>query len=351
MSAARQTHTAADRPNLKVVGKPQHETVERARRTLRARNYRPRTAKAYVYWIDRYLTFHASADPLDLREPEVNAFLTQLAVGEDVAASTQNQALSALLFLYDKVLGRPLEHIENIVRARKPKRLPTVLSRAEWERLQRELNGTPLLVCQLIYGSGLRLDEALNLRVKDLDFDRGEILIRRAKGNKERVTMLPDAIRTPLKAHMARAKRVHERDLSMGLGRVPLPYALGRKYRNAEREWGWQWVFPASTYFTDSNDGIKYRYHLHPSVVQKAVRTACIAAKIAKHATPHALRHSFATHLLEDGYDIRTVQELLGHASVKTTQIYTHVLNRGGLGVRSPLDATGGRGLRSRYTQ
>lgn len=347
MSRAEETYAAANRPLLQVVGKPQDEILDRARRILRARNYVPKTVKAYVYWIDRYLTFHASADPQDLSEPEVNAFLTQLAVVQDVAASTQNQALSALLFFYEKVLGRPLEHVENIVRARKPKTRPTVLSRAECKALLRELEGIPLLVCQLLYGSGMRLDEALNLRIKDLDFDRREILVRRAKGNKDRVTMLPDAVRAPLKAHMARGKRIHEADLAMGLGRVPLPYALARKYRNAEREWGWQWVFPASTYFTDSNDGIKYRYHRHESVVQKAVRRARVGAKIAKEATPHTLRHSFATHLLEDGYDIRTVQELLGHASVKTTQIYTHVLNRGGLGVRSPLDGFGGRNPRS----
>ena len=346
-----ESHAADERPLLRVVGKPPDEAVERARRVLRARNYGARTVKAYLYWIDRFLTYHASADPLELREAEVNAFLTQLAVGQDVAASTQNQALSALLFFYAKVLGRPLEHMENIARARKPKRMPTVLSRGECEALFRELDGVALLVCQLLYGGGMRLDEALNLRVKDLGFDRREIAVKRAKGNKDRVTILPDAVRGPLQAHLARGKRIHERDLAMGLGRVPLPYALDRKYRNAEREWGWQWVFPASTYFTDSNDGIKYRYHLHQSVIQKAVRSACVRAKIAKHATPHVLRHSFATHLLENGYDIRTVQELLGHASVKTTQIYTHVLNRGGHGVRSPLDSFGLPASPKRYTE
>jgi integron integrase len=329
------------RPALELVGNPQDQALVRAKRVLTARHYSNRTTESYLHWIERFLIFHNWADPLELREGQVNAFLTELAVSKKVAESTQNQALAALLFFYEKVLGRPLERVENIVRAKRPKHLPVVLSRKEAQALLSEMSGVPLIICQLLYGSGLRLDEALNLRVKDLDFYRLEITTRRAKGNKDRVTVLPDAVAGPLKEHLTRAKRIHQEDLAMGLGRVPLPYALDRKYRNAEREWAWQWVFPASGYFTDEKDGIRYRYHLHPSVVQKTVRSACVRAQITKHATPHVLRHSFATHLLEDGYDIRTIQELLGHASVKTTQIYTHVLNRGGRGVRSPLDSFG----------
>ena len=265
--------------------------------------------------------------------------MTNLAVKQNVAASTQNQALSALLFLFDKVLGRPLDRIDGVVRARKPQRLPTVLSRQEVLALLAELGGAPRLVAQLLYGGGMRLNEVLNLRVKDIDFDRREISIREGKGKRDRVTMLPGAVVVPLKRHLEDVKRMHDADLARGLGRVPLPTALGRKYPRADQEWAWQWVFPATSYYTDRETNLEYRYHLHPTVVQKAVRAAAMRARIPKHVTPHALRHSFATHTLEDGYDIRTVQELLGHASVRTTQVYTHVLNRGGHGVRSPLDA------------
>ncbi|MGH2811398.1 MAG: integron integrase [Actinomycetota bacterium] len=316
-----------------------HEVLERARRVLKARHYKPKTIKAYLFWIKRFIKF-VSQRELDLiREREVNEFLTNLAVKENVAASTQNQALSALLFLFDKVLGRPLDRIEGVVRARKPQRLPTVLSRAEVEALLSELDGVPRLVAQLLYGGGMRLNEVLNLRVKDIDFDRREITIREGKGKKDRVTMLPGAVIVPLNCHLAEVKRIHDADLARGLGRVPLPTALDRKYPRADREWVWQWVFPASSYYTDRETRLEYRYHLHPTVVQKAVRAAALRAGIPKHVTPHVLRHSFATHTLEDGYDIRTIQELLGHASVRTTQVYTHVLNRGGHGVRSPLDA------------
>ena len=263
------------------------------------------------------------------------------AVQENVAASTQNQALAAILFLYDKVLGEPLDRVEGVVRARRPKRIPTVLSREETERVFAQLEGVPLLICQLLYGSGLRLNEALSLRIKDLDFARREISIKEAKGGKDRVTMLPEPSVMPLKAHVESVRAQHQQDLRRGLGRVQLPNALGRKYPNAERQWSWQWVFPAASHFVEQESGIRYRYHVHPTVVQKAVSAAAARAKVSKHVTPHTLRHSFATHLLENGYDIRTVQELLGHASVKTTQVYTHVLNRGGLGVRSPLESLG----------
>jgi integron integrase len=236
------------------------------------------------------------------------------------------------------VLGRPLDRLEELVRARRPKRRPTVLSAMETRMLLSELDGPVLLVCQLLYGSGLRLNEALNLRVKDIDFDRREIVIREGKGGKDRITMLPDAATAPLRVQLSWRKKLHEKDLAAGLGRAPMPFALARKYPKGDQQWPWQWVFPAASHYLDEATNTLHRHHLHPSVVQKAVREAASRAGIPKHVTPHALRHSFATHLLENGYDIRTVQELLGHASVKTTQIYTHVLNRGGFGVRSPLD-------------
>ncbi|MGH2704561.1 MAG: integron integrase [Actinomycetota bacterium] len=282
-----------------------------------------------------------------LREPAVNAFLTHLAVDQNVAASTQNQALAALLFFYEQVLGQPLDRIDGVVRARKPKRLPVVLSRKEVQTILSFVEGVPRLVCMLLYGAGPRITEALSGRVKDLDFERRELIVRDGKGQKDRVTMLPDQLRGPLKEHLRAVRRQHDADLASGLGRAPMPDALARKYRNADREWGWQWVFPATSYYLDRSTGVRHRYHLHESVVQKAVRAAVLRAGIAKHATAHTFRHSFATHLLEDGYDIRTVQELLGHKDVRTTQIYTHVLNRGGHGVPSPLDGihVGSRGL------
>lgn len=327
------------RSHLRLVGAGQYQVLERARRVLRAWHYKPKTIKAYLFWIERFMRFQSPRDLDLIREREVNEFLTNLAVKENVAASTQNQALSALLFFYDKVLGRPLDRIEGVVRARKPQRLPTVLSRPEVAALLSELDGAPRLVAQLLYGGGMRLNEVLNLRVKDIDFDRREITIREGKGKKDRVTMLPGAVIVPLKRHLAEVKHIHNADLDRGLGRVPLPTALDRKYPRADREWVWHWVFPATSYYTDRETRLQYRYHLHPTVVQKAVRAAAMRARIPKQVTPHVLRHSFATHTLEDGYDIRTIQELLGHASVRTTQVYTHVLNRGGHGVRSPLDA------------
>ncbi|MGH7463444.1 MAG: integron integrase, partial [Longimicrobiales bacterium] len=253
----------------------------------------------------------------------VNRFLTHLAVQENVAASTQNQALAALLFLYEHVLQQPLDRIEGVVRARKPKRLPVVLTRDEVEALLAQLEGAPQLVCMLLYGSGLRLLEGLELRVKDLDVGRGEITIRDGKGQKDRRTMLPEALHQPLQKHLGQVRARHEMDLKRGLGRAPLPDALLRKYPNADREWGWQWVFPAGSHYRDRRTGIEHRHHLHESVIQKAVHEAAHQAGLAKRVTTHGFRHSFATHLLEDGYDIRTVQELLGHKDVETTMIYT----------------------------
>ncbi|MEX2555882.1 MAG: integron integrase [Actinomycetota bacterium] len=311
---------------------------DRAVEVFRSRHYSPQTQKSYLHWIGRYLRFHGGADPRTLSEVDVNAFLSDLAVTHKVAAATQNQALAALLFFYEHVLERPLDRVEGVVRARKPKRMPVALTRDEVGVMFEHLEGVPLLVCKILYGAGLRLTEGLSLRVKDLDFGRQEFLVRDGKGAKDRVTMLPEALRGPLEQHLRVIRRQHAKDLARGLGRVPMPTALARKYPRADREWGWQWVFPATSHYRDRETGIEHRHHLHKSVVQKAVRAAARGVGIAKHVTSHTFRHSFATHLLEDGYDIRTVQELLGHEDVRTTMIYTHVLNRGGLGVYSPLD-------------
>ena len=319
-------------------GQPTPRLYDRAVEVLRSRHYSRRTEEAYIHWIRRFILFHNHSHPRELAEGDVNRFLTHLAVKENVAASTQNQALAALLFLYEHVLEQPLERIEGVVRARKPKRLPAVLTRDEVEAVLAQLGGLPRLVCTLLYGSGLRLLEGLQLRVKDLDFGRGEITVRDGKGQKDRVTVLPEALHQPLEDHLRYVREQHEADLRVGLGRAPLPGALVRKYPNAEREWGWQWVFPASSHYLDRRTGIRHRHHLHESVIQRAVHEAVRRAGLAKPAASHTFRHSFATHLLEDGYDIRTVQELLGHKDVKTTMVYTHVLNRGGLGVHSPLD-------------
>jgi len=257
-----------------------------------------------------------------------------------VAASTQNQALAALLFLFEHVLERPLDRIEGVVRARGPKRLPVVLTRDEVEPVLSEMDSRPVLVCSLLYGSGLRLTEGLSLRTKDLDFGRGTVTIRDGKGQKDRVTMLPGVLQQPLRDHLRQVREQHDSDLKVGLDRAPLPDALARKFPHGDREWAWQWVFPASSHYLDRRTGVRHRYHLHGTVIQKAVRQALRQAGLTQHATSHTFRHSFATHLLhllEDGYDIRTVQELLGHRDVKTTMIYTHVLNRGGRGVNSPL--------------
>lgn len=312
--------------------------LARVREALRARHYSRRTEQAYAAWIARFVEFHGGRDPGELGEREVNAFLTHLALSARVAASTQNQALAALLFLYDGVLHRPLGRVEGVVRARRPRRMPIVLTREEVRAVLDGLDGTTHLVCALLYGSGLRLLECLRLRVKDMDFQHNEITVRDGKGGKDRVTMLPVTVKAPLQAHLEKVRRQHENDLARGLGRAPLPDALARKYPGADRQWAWQWVFPASSHYVDTHTGMRHRHHLHESVIQRAVKEVVRRAGLAKPASCHTFRHSFATHLLEDGYDIRTVQELLGHKDVKTTMIYTHVLNRGGRGVRSPMD-------------
>ena len=312
--------------------------IDQIRAVLRRKHYALRTEEAYVSWISRFIRFHQLRHPRELGLPEVDAFLTDLAVTHKVAASTQNQALSALLFLYAEVLGQPLDGPIQAVRAKQPERLPTVLSRPEVARLLDGLAGIHQLQAKLLYGSGLRLMECLRLRVKDLDFDQHQILVRDGKGAKDRVTMLPDALITPLREQLRRVQLIHAQDLREGFGAVYLPNALERKAPNANREWAWQYVFPAEQRSRDPRSGAVRRHHLDESGLQKAVKRAAQLAQLSKRVSCHTLRHSFATHLLEDGYDIRTVQELLGHRDVATTMIYTHVLNRGARGVRSPLD-------------
>jgi integron integrase len=296
--------------------------LDQVRDTIRTRHYSYRTEEAYVGWIRRFILFHHKRHPAEMGKPEIEQFLTELAVKRNVAASTQNQALAALLFLYKDVLGCDPGWLDEIVRAKRPQRLPTVLTRSEVAALLVQLRGVPWLMAMLLYGSGLRLRECLRLRVKDIEFDRNEIVVREGKGNKDRVTMLPSAVQDPLRAHLARVRRLHDRDLQAGLGRVQLPDALSRKYPNADREFGWQWVFPASRICTDPRFGAPQRYHLHKSVPQRAIHQAARRAGLSKPVGPHTLRHSFATQLLQSGYDIRTVQELLGHRDVKTTEIY-----------------------------
>jgi len=291
-----------------------------------------------VGWIKRFILFHGKRHPAEMGPVEITQFLTSLAVQRHVSASTQNQALAAVLFLYKDVLGCDPGWLDDIVRAKRPQRLPVVLTQAEVGALLAALTGVRWIMTTLLYGSGLRLKECLRLRVKDVEFTRNEIVVREGKGKKDRVTMLPAAVEEPLAAHLVRVRRLHEKDLRAGLGRAQLPNALARKYPNADREWGWQWVFPAARICTDPRFGAPQRYHLHKSVPQRAIHAAARRAGLTKPVGPHTMRHSFATHLLEAGYDIRTVQELLGHRDIRTTMIYTHVLNRGGHGVQSPAD-------------
>jgi integron integrase len=312
--------------------------LDRVRAEIRARHYSRRTEDAYVQWIRRFILFHGKRHPTTLGADDVTAFVTALAVRESVAASTQNQALSAVLFLYRDVLRQDLGEIERAPRAKTPVHVPVVLSVDEVRSVLRSLAGVPWLVASLLYGTGLRLQECLELRVKDIDFDRREITVRRGKGAKDRRVMLPDTLREPLRRHLDDVRRVHNADLAAGCGRVVLPDALERKYPSAPCEWRWQFVFPAGRLCRDPRYGPPSRYHLHETVIQRAVTDGARDAGLTKRVTCHTFRHSFATHLLESGYDIRTVQELLGHADVTTTMVYTHVLNRGGLGVKSPMD-------------
>ncbi len=308
------------------------------REAIRARHYSLRTEEAYVAWIRRFILFHGKRHPAEMGETEINAFLTHLAVRGSVSASTQTQALSALLFLYRHVLEKELADLDTVIRARRTGRMPTVLTRAEVRGVIGRMYGTPRLVATLLYGTGMRLLEGLRLRVKDVEFGTNRILVRDTKGHRDRVVPFPSVVRAALPTWFSRVRRIHMDDLSRGFGGVFLPDAIARKYPGAERDWGWQYVFPAERISLDPRSQVERRHHLHETAVQRALRSAVLQMGISRRVSCHTFRHSFATHLLEEGYDIRTIQELLGHRDVKTTMIYTHVLNRGGRGVRSPAD-------------
>jgi len=315
--------------------------LEQARDKIRAKHYSIRTEEAYLHWMKRFILFHRKRHPKEMGAKEVESFLSHLAVNGKVSASTQNQAKSAVLFLYKEVMQVELPWLSDVVSAKRPNRLPVVLTQAEVSKLLPHTNGTTGLILRLLYGTGMRIMECLRLRVKDIDFERAEITVREGKGFKDRVTMLPKSLAQPLQEHLARVKLLHEQDLQSGYGEVYLPYALARKYPNAARSWTWQYVFPAARISKDPRSSRMARHHADDKAIQRSLAQALRKANIHKQATPHTLRHSFATHLLENSYDIRTVQELLGHQDVSTTMIYTHVLNRGGKGVRSPLDLVG----------
>lgn len=312
--------------------------LDQVRDKLRVKHYSIRTEQSYIDWIKRFIHFHGKKHPSAMGAEEIESFLTHLAVAGKVSASTQNQAKSALLYLYREVLNVDLPWLDNITQAKAPKRLPVVLTKEEVTRLLAQLAGMHHLLASLLYGTGMRLMEGVRLRVKDIDFARGEIIVREGKGFKDRVTMLPKSVVESLKLHLAKVKALHQEDLQQGFGEVYLPFALDKKYPNAGREWGWQYVFPSKNLSVDPRSGVTRRHHIDEKGLQRAIKQAVRDIGLYKPATPHTLRHSFATHLLEGGYDIRTVQELLGHSDVSTTMIYTHVLNKGGKAVISPLD-------------
>ena len=312
--------------------------LEQVRHIIQTKRYSIRTEQAYLHWIKQFILFHNKRHPSELSEPHVSRFLSHLAVDKKVAASTQNQALSAIVFLYREILNTPLDWLDDLERAKRPAKLPVVLSRDEVRAVLAQLDGSKWLMASLLYGSGLRLMECLRLRIKDIDFSYSQIIVRDGKGGKDRITILPDTLKPLLQRHLDKVKTLHENDLRLGFGRVYLPYALEKKYKNANQQWCWQYVFPASRLSVDPHSGKMRRHHVTEDVLQKAVSSAIRQAGISKPASCHTFRHSFATHLLEDGYDIRTVQELLGHSDVRTTMIYTHVLNKGAKGVKSPVD-------------
>jgi integron integrase len=326
------------RPRETLVPNPKARLREQVHEVMRFKQFSLRTEETYWNWIRQFIFFHNKRHPREMGKAEIEAFLTHLAARRNVAVSTQNQALNALVFLYREVLHQPFDELGPVERPRRLPRLPVVLSRAEVDRLFDAMEGTTRLIAQLLYGTGLRLMEGLRLRVKDLDFERGQVAVHDGKGRKDRVTMLPEKLKPDLQQHLKRVHSLHRRDLAEGLGRVWLPGALRVKYPNADREWAWQWVFPSQSVSVDPRSRLKRRHHLDPGTVDKALRLAVAKAGLAKRVTSHTFRHSFATHLLQRGNDIRTIQELLGHADVSTTMIYTHVLRQGGLGVRSPLD-------------
>ena len=316
----------------------QPKLLDIVRNKIRLKHYSIRTEEAYVFWIKRYIYFHNKRHPKDMGRTEIEAFLTDLAVNGEVAASTQNQAFSALLFLYEKVLNKSAFKNIDALRAKKPQRLPTVLTFDETMEIIDSITGIFQLIVKLLYGCGLRGIECVRLRIKDIDFEMNQIVVRNGKGQKDRVTMLPEDVKFALKEHLKYVRKLHEKDLSQGFGSVYLPNALAKKYKNAPKEWGWQYVFPSKTLSVDPRSGVKRRHHIHLDSLSKAIKRAARISGVKKTVSSHVFRHSFATHLLEDGYDIRTIQELLGHKNVNTTMIYTHVLNKGGRAVRSPLD-------------
>jgi len=318
--------------------RPPTKLLDRARHRIRLKGYSIRTEQSYVSWIRRFILFHNKRHPQDMGKEEIEAYLTHLAVNRHVAPSTQNQAFNALLFLYRNVLEIEFPENVNAYRSKRPLRLPTVLTKAETMKIISMITGFHQIMVKVLYGSGLRAIECLRLRVKDLDFDMNQIFVRNGKGGVDRATVLPDDIKDPLRQHLIYIRQLHENDLSKGYGSVYLPYALSKKYKNADRKFVWQYVFPAKTISNDPRSGIKRRHHIHHSSLNKAIKNATQTARVKKLVSSHTFRHSFATHLLQDGYDIRTVQELLGHKDVSTTMIYTHVLNKGGNAVRSPLD-------------
>lgn len=326
------------RMNANVISQDSPKLLDRMRAEIRVRHYSIRTEESYVDWARRFILFHNKRHPKDMGSEEVRDFLSYLALERKVSAATQNQAKSALLFLYRQVLHIELPWLDEVITAKAPRRLPVVLTQTETRQLLNAMSGSMSLVASLLYGTGMRLLEGLRLRVKDVEFVRREIIVREGKGNKDRVTVLPENLILPLQVHLQKIRALHERDLEAGFGEVYLPNALAQKYPKAGKAWGWQFVFPSTVRSVDPRSGIERRHHVYEASVQRAVREAAKLAGIHKPVTPHVLRHSFATHLLQAGYDIRTVQELLGHKDVQTTMIYTHVLNRGGRGVKSPLD-------------
>lgn len=311
--------------------------LEQVNHKLQSERYSKKTIEAYTKWIKEFILFDKETHPSDRSKKQIENYLSHLAVDRKVSASTQSQALSALLFLYRKVLNKDFGWLDEVIKAKYSKRIPVVFTQEEVRRIFDNLSGIPKLVCSLLYGSGLRLNEALNLRIKDVDFDRLQITVRESKGEKDRVTTLPKSIIADLKEHLNKVYIQHKDDLKQGKGRTILPYSLAKKYPNADKDFYWQYVFPADKFIKDEDSGLIFRFHLHQSTIQKAIKIAVKKSKINKHGTAHTFRHSFATHLLESGYDIRTIQELLGHSSVRTTMIYTHVANIGA-GVKSPLD-------------
>lgn len=312
--------------------------MQKVRWEIQRRNYSQSTVNIYTNWIREYIQYHDLNHPKYLGEKEIVSFLNYLVQVRNVAASTQNQALCAIVFLYKEVINSPIGNLKHLKRAKKSKHLPTVLSKEEASKLLDRMDGVPLLIASLLYGSGLRISEALRLRVHDIDFDYMQMTVRGGKGNKDRMTMLPEGLKTRLKDQIRKVGNLHQQDLARGYGKTILPHALAKKYPGADKELGWQYIFPSRSRRKDPKTGFRHRYHISPKNIQRAVKNAAKSAGIKKKTSPHTLRHSFATHLLQDGYDIRTVQELLGHKCLKTTSVYLHVLNRGGRGVRSPLD-------------